>query len=393
VVNARILHIDSYETAKQEIRNIGVDTAGIPWLAPKAIFVTIKLENISPFAANIVKQEMLGKGGDAAVSRGTANLSIDKTDVLVMGTYSQYNRLIHKLALQPGILKEIGEEINRVLEVVVKGENSTFNCGKYKLALGEKTYVMGILNVTPDSFSDGNKYFTIDSAVKKAREMVEEGADIIDIGGESTKPGFKEVSALEEINRVVPVIERLTKEISVPLSVDTSKAMVAEKALQAGAHIINDIWGLQREPEMAQVVAEYDAGVVMMHNQNENTYKDLMGDIISFLRKSIEIAESAGIKRENMSVDPGVGFGKTLQHNLEVMRRLKELRTLGLPVLLGTSRKSMIGNVLDLPINERLEGTAATVTLGIANGVDIIRVHDVKEMTRVVRMTDAMVRV
>lgn len=252
---------------------------------------------------------------------------------------------------------------------------------------------MGILNVTPDSFSDGGKYLDIDSAVKRAREMVDEGADIIDVGGESTRPGHQPVDALEEINRVIPVIERLSKELNVPISVDTSKAQVAEKALCAGACIVNDVWGLQRDPDMAEVVSKHGAGVIMMHNSDTKEYKDLMGDIIRFLRKSVEIAEKAGITRENMVIDPGIGFGKTLEHNLEVMRRMRELNTLNLPVLLGTSRKSMIGNVLDLPVNERLEGTAATITLGIANGADIVRVHDVKEMVRVARMTDAMVRV
>jgi dihydropteroate synthase len=313
--------------------------------------------------------------------------------VLIMGTYSQYSKLIYKLGMQPGVLKEIADEIQRVINTVDKGKPEHFECGKFKLAMGEKTYIMGILNVTPDSFSDGGKYNNVEVAIRKAREMIEQGADIIDIGGESTRPGHEPVDALEEIVRVVPVVEKLSKELSIPISVDTSKALVAEKALQAGAHIINDVWGLQREPAIAEVAAKFGAGVVMMHNKEDRHYEDLMGDIIKFLRQSIEIAEKAGLTRESLAIDPGVGFGKTLENNLETMRRLKELSSLNLPVLIGTSRKSMIGNILDLPVNERLEGTAATITLGIANGVDIIRVHDVKEMTRVARMTDAMVRV
>lgn len=393
MINARIVYIDDMHAAREEIRKIGVDAASISWLSPKALFITMKLENISTFAANIIKQEMLGKGGDAAVNRGVANFSVDNSDVLLMGTYSQYNRLVYKLGMQSGSLKEIEGEIQRLLEGVEKGKPEYFECGKYRLPISEKTYVMGILNVTPDSFSDGGEYIKLDSALKKAREMVEHGADIIDIGGESTRPGYQPVDALDEINRVVPVIEKLSKELNVPISVDTSKALVAEKAVMAGACIVNDVWGLQRDPAMAEVVSKYGAGVVMMHNSDSKEYKDLMGDIIRFLRKSIEIAEKAGIRRESMVIDPGVGFGKTLEHNLEVMRRMKELNTLDLPVLLGTSRKSLIGNILELPVGERLEGTAATITLGIANGADIVRVHDVKEMTRVVRMTDAMVRV
>lgn len=392
MINARILSIDSLNNAKEEIRKIGVDAGAIPWLSPKALHITMKLENLSSFAANIIKQEMLGKGGDAAVNRGVANFSVDKSDVLIMGTYSQYNRLVYKLGMQSGSLKEIAEEIQRTLSVLDKGKPKIFECRKHKLSMGEKTYVMGILNATPDSFSDGGAYHTVEEAIKRARAMIEEGADIIDVGGESTRPGYIPVDAFEEINRVVPVIERLVKEFDVPISIDTSKAVVAEKALEAGADIINDVWGLQRDSDMADVVSKHGAGLIIMHNQDEKVYRDLMGDIIKFLRESIEIAEKAGIGRESIAIDPGIGFGKTLENNLEVMKRLKELNSLNLPVLLGTSRKSLIGNVLELPINERLEGTAATVTLGIANGVDIIRVHDVKEMARVARMTDAMVR-
>lgn len=393
MINARLLFIENMSTAKEEIRKIGVDAVSIPWLSNKALFITMKIENVSPFAANIIKQEMLGKGGDVAVNRGVANFSAQTSDILIMGTYAQYNKLIYKLEMQPGSIKKIGEEIKRVLTGVNIGKPEYFECGKHKLLIGEKTYIIGILNVTPDSFSDGGKYNNIESAVRRAREMIENGADIIDVGGESTRPGHQPVDALEEINRVVPVVEVLAKEFNVPISVDTYKAVVADRALKAGAHIINDVWGLQKDAALAEVVAKYGAGVVMMHNSDKCEYNDLMGDIVKFLRKSIEIAEKAGIRRENMVVDPGIGFAKNLDHNLEVMRRLKELSTLNLPVLLGTSRKSMIGNILDLPVGERLEGTAATVTLGIANGTDFVRVHDVKEMSRVVRMTDAMVRV
>ncbi len=393
MINARLLFIENMSTSKEEIRKIGVDAASIPWLSPKALFITMKLENISTFAANIIKQEMLGKGGDVAVNRGVANFSTETSDVLIMGTYSQYNKLIYKLEMQPGSLRDIAEEIKRILIGLDIGKPEYFECGKHKLPIGEKTYIMGILNVTPDSFSDGGKYNNTESAVKRVKHMIENGADIIDIGGESTRPGHQPLDAIEEINRVVPVIEVLAKEFNVPISVDTSKAIVADRALKAGAHIVNDVWGLQKDPALAEVVARYGAGVVMMHNNNNSEYHDLMGDIIKFLRKSIELAEKTGIRRENMVVDPGIGFGKNLDHNLEAMRRLKELSTLNLPVLLGTSRKSLIGNILDLPVDERLEGTSATVTLGIANGADFVRVHDVREMARVVRMTDAMVRI
>jgi len=321
-----------------------------------------------------------------------ANFSTESSDVLLMGTYSQFNKLVYKLRMHGGSFKEITDEIQRLLEGLEKGKPEYFECGKYRLPIGEKTYVMGILNVTPDSFSDGGKYLDIDSAVKRAREMVDEGADIIDVGGESTRPGHQPVDALEEINRVIPVIERLSKELNVPISVDTSKAQVAEKALCAGACIVNDVWGLQRDPDMAEVVSKHGAGVIMMHNSDTKEYKDLMGDIIRFLRKSVEIAEKAGITRENMVIDPGIGLERlwSTPGSNEKNEGTKHPKPSGSS---GTSRKSMIGNVLDLPVNERLEGTAATITLGIANGADIVRVHDVKEMVRVARMTDAMVRV
>lgn len=390
--NARIVNIDDTDIAKNELEKIGTDKGALPWLLPKALHVTIKLENVSSFAANIVKQEMLSKGGDVAVNRGVANCSAGRSDILIMGTYGQFIKLGEKLGLQSGSLKTIGAEIKEVLKLYEKKPPRFFQCRDLKLPIGDKTYIMGILNVTPDSFSDGGSYRCVEAAVKRAKEMVEEGAHIIDVGGESTRPGHQPVDPEEEICRVVPVIERLVVELNVPVSVDTSKAVVAKKALEAGAHMVNDIWGLQRDPEIARVVSNSGAGLIMMHNRDDKEYKDLMGDIIKFLRDSVSIAKSAGIAESALSIDPGIGFGKTMEHNMEVLRRLKELKTIGLPILLGTSRKSFIGNTLNLPVDDRVEGTAATVALGIAGGADIVRVHDVREMARVARMTDAVVR-
>jgi dihydropteroate synthase len=222
--------------------------------------------------------------------------------------------------------------------------------------------------------------------------MVNLGADIIDIGGESTRPTADYVTAEEEKARLIPVIRTLVEKVGVPISVDTYKAEVARATLQAGAHIINDIWGLQAEPEMVEVIAEFDAPIIIMHNQTGTEYADLIGDMFIFFQNSIELALAKGVKPERIVLDPGIGFGKTTEQNLQVMARLGEFRSLGYPILLGTSRKSMIGNTLGVPVNERLEGTAATVTLGIAAGVDIVRVHDVKEIKRVCQMTDAIVR-
>jgi dihydropteroate synthase len=390
--NVRIVYIDNTDIAKNEIEKIGADKGALPWLLPKAVHIAMKLENVSSFAANIVKQEMLSKGGDVAVNKGVANFSSEKSDILIMGTYGQYIKLTEKLMLQSGSLKTIGAEIKEALKLYEKKSMRFFQCRDFKLPIGEKTYVMGILNVTPDSFSDGGSYRCVEAAVKRAKEMVREGAHIIDVGGESTRPGHEPVELEEEIRRVVPVIERLAAELDVPISVDTSKSVVAKKALEAGAHVVNDIWGLQRDREIAGVAASFGAGVIMMHNRDDKEYKDLMGDIIRFLRDSIIIAKNAGIDESALAIDPGIGFGKTMEHNIEVLKRLKELKTIGLPILLGTSRKSFIGNTLDLPVSERVEGTAATVALGISSGADIVRVHDVKEMARVARMTDAVVR-
>ncbi len=264
--------------------------------------------------------------------------------------------------------------------------------GKYTLPINERTIVMGILNLTPDSFSDGGKFFDAGKAVEHALRMADEGADIIDVGAESTRPGHSPIDADEELRRLIPVLGRLLREVDVPISIDTYKAATAEKVLDMGVHIINDIWGLQRDPGLAGVVARYGVPVIVMHAQNHTEYNNLIGDILDYLRKSIQIAEDAGIESQKIIVDPGIGFGKTLEHNLEIMDRLDELKTLDKPILLGTSRKSMIGKVLDLPVEERVEGTAATVALGITRGANIIRIHDVKEMQRVCKMMDAMLR-
>ena len=258
---------------------------------------------------------------------------------------------------------------------------------------GKRTYIMGILNVTPDSFSDGGNFNKIDVAIKHAKKMIEDGADIIDIGGESTRPGHKYVEAEEEIKRVIPVIKELKKEINVPISVDTYKASVANEALKLGVEMINDVWGLKRDKDMANTISKYDAYVCIMHNQDGTNYdKDIIESMKESLKESIDIAIKAGIKNEKIILDPGIGFGKTFEQNLEVLRRLKELNDLGYPILLGTSRKSVIGNVLNVEPKERLEGTIATTVLGVRDGVDIVRVHDVKENLKAAKMADAIYR-
>jgi dihydropteroate synthase len=262
--------------------------------------------------------------------------------------------------------------------------------GKYSFPLGKRTWIMGIINVTPDSFSDGGKYHTVEQALNHAKQLAEEGADFLDIGGESTRPGFAPVSLDEELDRVIPVIERIAKEVDLPISVDTYKAEVARQAILAGAHIINDIWGAKKDPDMAKVAADLDVPIILMHNRIKAEYQSLMEEMQNDLLESVRLVKQRGVREENIILDPGIGFGKTYEDNLTVMRHLDKVVDLGYPVLLGTSRKSMIGHTLDLPVDERIEGTAATVALGTIKGCHIMRVHDVKEMVRVCRMMDAM---
>ncbi|HEY4485501.1 MAG TPA: dihydropteroate synthase [Nitrospiria bacterium] len=267
------------------------------------------------------------------------------------------------------------------------------------LTWGDRTLVMGILNTTPDSFSDGGRYLSADDAVRRGERMVEEGADLIDIGGESSRPGSEAVPLDEELRRVLPVLEALSRRVSIPLSIDTVKAEVARRALEAGARLINDISALSFDPKMAPLAAQTDAAVVLMHAQGRPrdmqinpVYEDVTKDIARFFEERLLFAERQGIPRERIILDPGLGFGKNVDHNLEILARLGDFRALGRPLLLGPSRKSFIGRVLGLSVGDRLEGTAAAVAAGILNGASIIRVHDVAAMTRVARMTDAILR-
>jgi len=291
-------------------------------------------------------------------------------------------------------------------------KSPTLQIGSFTFDWGSRTYVMGILNVTPDSFSgDGiiAKGDAVDFAVKQAADFLDNGADILDVGGESTRPGSAPVNAEEEMERVIPVIEALHKKFpNAIISIDTYKASVAEAAIRAGAQIVNDVWGFRADSEIASVAAKYKTPVILMHNRSNPAsvevreklggtylgaeYADLLEDVKRELLVSVEIAKNAGVGENVILLDPGIGFGKTREHNLELINRLGEVRSLGYPILLGTSRKSFIGFTLDLPPDQRIEGTAATVAVGITRGADIIRVHDVKEMARTAKMTDAMVR-
>ncbi|GAK13921.1 dihydropteroate synthase [Geomicrobium sp. JCM 19039] len=262
--------------------------------------------------------------------------------------------------------------------------------GKWQLDFTKKTLIMGVLNVTPDSFSDGGRYEAVDVAVAQAKAMVTNGADVIDIGGESTRPGFTPVSQVDEIGRVLPVIEALNGEVDVPISIDTYKAETARRAIEAGAAIINDIWGAKYDPEIAKVAAKTGVPIILTHNRQSLEYAHFMDDVIRDLQESVQICVRAGVQTDRIIIDPGIGFAKSYEQNLELMRRLNELTNLGFPILLGTSRKSLIAQTLHTPPEDRLEGTSATIALGIERGCHIVRVHDVKEMARTSKMMDAM---
>jgi len=285
-------------------------------------------------------------------------------------------------------LKELNQRKGYLLEI-----------GQRVLDLSSRTHLMGVLNVTPDSFSDGGRFFELEEAVEQGLKLAEEGADIIDVGGESTRPGSEPVAIEEELRKVIPVIEELAKRIKTPVSIDTYKSRVAKEALDSGASMVNDITGLRFDPEIKKVVAKYDVPVVLMHiqgtpkNMQESPkYENLLEDVKSYLSQSISIAEKAGIGEDKIIIDPGIGFGKTLNDNLMILKNLVEFKNLGRPVMIGVSRKSFIGKILDLPTDERLEGSLASMAVAIMNGANILRVHDVKESKRVAKLVDAILK-
>lgn len=398
-MNVRILSIDNLEKVKEEIsEEIGSTLYGNKIMSPKGVHRLVKVEGIRTPAANIMKQEMLACGGEVATAREVITLETDTTNVLIMGTLNQFEKFLEKLRLQPFGLKESAQMIKDALKNYDSKEVQVMDCAGKKLEFGKRTLIMGVLNVTPDSFSDGGHYNTFDSALAHADRMVSEGADIIDVGGESSRPGAEPVSEDEEKRRVLPLIEEFARRYEAPISIDTCKPSVARAAVDSGASIINDITALA-DSDMVHVAADAKVGVVLMHMQGTPRtmqvsphYDSLISEIANFLSERVKKAVCGGISPDRLIIDPGFGFGKKYEHNLEILRRLKEFKSLGKPILVGTSRKSFIGMTLDLPVEDRVEGTAATVAVAIMNGADIVRVHDVKQMKRVAKMTDAICR-
>lgn len=393
---ARILTLSGEKEIVKEFERIGVHSGGIKIMKSKAQTILI-LMTVDNRAANILKQEMLSAGGEVALSKEAYQLDRAQTEIIIIGTFKQYRRLTKKLQIQaPFKLHEAGDQINLAITNFYKSLKREIGAKTFDFS--QRAYMMGILNVTPDSFSDGGEYFDTDTAVRHALQMVEDGADIIDIGGESTRPGSEPVPVDVEIKRVVPVINAVAKEVDAPISVDTSKPEVAKEAVEAGAAMVNDVTGLRNE-EMVNFVAGKNIPSVIMHMlgeprtmQENPEYRDVVSDVYDYLDGQAQKVIEAGLDPENVYIDAGIGFGKTLENNLELIKRMSEFKSLGYPIVFGPSRKSFIGNILDLPAGERVEGTAASVALGIANGALIIRVHDVKEMKRIATVTERILR-
>lgn len=407
IYRPRVLCVEHNDDLAAELGLIGAAPPGVDRMLPKARCYALKLSGVSSAHAHVLKETFLSVGGDAALSRELMIGLSERTDLLLLGTRKHFTKAARSLSSEEIGGPDLAAEIVGAIAVyeagpilptpdMVPDAKSRWMFGQ----IAKRTLVMGILNVTPDSFSDGGRFLDREAAVRRGLEMVESGADVIDVGGESTRPGSEPLPAEEEIARVVPVIEDLAQRIDRPISIDTYKSAAAAAALDAGASIINDISGMSFDPDMRRLAAERRCPVIVMHikgtprdMQKNPTYADLMGEITEYLRDQIIAAVEAGVDDALIIVDPGIGFGKTVRHNLEILRRLAELRSLGRPILVGPSRKATIGHVLGgLPPEERVEGTAAAVAVSIANGADMVRVHDVKEMARVAKMTDAIVR-
>ncbi|MBU0503505.1 MAG: dihydropteroate synthase [Candidatus Omnitrophota bacterium] len=407
----RIIQGCSAIDLKKMLQGIKVDPCGINIMQPKASFYLVKLSSLACIAANILKQEMLSLGGDAAVARDTISAKIKTTDCLLMANLAQLKRLNQKLKHQPFGLNKIAKDLALALENYRK-DRFILDLGKHKLSLSLRTHIMGIVNITTDSFSGDGLYSIVKNPCQPARQkeailksileyaqkLAKDGADIIDIGGESSRPGAKQISCKEELARVIPAIRKLVKNIRLPISIDTYKPEVAEQALDNGAVIINDITGLKNK-KMLKVAVKYNAAVIVMHMQGtprtmqtKPYYVSLIDDIIDFLSSAVSRALEAGINRDKIIIDPGIGFGKTLEHNLEILKRLSDFKILGLPVLVGASRKSFIGKILGTQPKDRLFGTISSCILASINGANILRVHDVREVRDALRLSDRILK-
>ncbi len=381
----RVLYIRNVEEAARELSKINVSSQGVQVMAPKAIGLNIKLEKVKLGAANILKQEMLSIGGDATVARGVVEGKEKISDVILLGNADKIKKLIKKLEFQTIFgLREIKADLEKMLKQILEKSPRTLNCNGKEILLN-KTRIIGVLNVTPDSFSDGNEFVNPEKAIEHAQKMIDEGADIIDIGGESTRPGAEEICVQTEIQRVIPIIEKLHGKV--PISIDTYKAEVAEAAIKAGASIMNDISALRFDNSMINVLKRYKhIPIILMHMrgtprtmQKNPFYKDTISEILTFLEERIDFCISNGISKERILIDPGIGFGKRHSDNLIILKKLREFHCLDVPIVLGASRKSFIGRIYDSTPKERLAGSLAATALAMQHNIHFVRVHDVKE--------------
>ena len=401
MTEVKYLDIPSLRDVIVELVRAGCAPERLEVIAARAVFRALRLEGIDFRTAIILKEEMLSAGGDAALPAGLPEDAAAKVDALLFGTLEDYRRFLGALSSYEN-MRSLGSKIKKAL-MNVEGSKPPppLVCGRGKLEFGEKTYIMGILNITPDSFYDGGKNFNLGAALREAEAMINAGVDIIDIGGESTRPSAETVSLDEELRRVIPVIENIRrKNQKVLISIDTCKSAVAEKALDSGADIVNDISALRFDNKMASLIAGRKVPVCLMHMQgtprdmqrDPHYERDVCFEIIDFLAERVEYAASEGIPEGNIVIDPGIGFGKTVEHNLIILNWLNEFRVLGRPILIGSSRKSFIGKVLDLEPTERLEGSLSSAVVAAARGADIVRVHDYAETIRGLRLADAIIR-
>lgn len=380
-----------------EMRRTGAAEHGVQRMMAKGECLAVALERLSRIQANLLKQEMLAAGGDCAVSRGLCSEEAAETNVLLVGSRRQFADGLARLAEEPFDLAAIAGEIRRALDGYALRQ-FTVCMGPRRITVGPGVAVVGIVNVTPDSFSDGGSFLDPKAAVEHGRRLAAEGADILDVGGESTRPGATEVGEEEELRRVLPVLGALASDPGVPLSIDTRRARVAREAAAAGACLVNDVTGLTGDPAMARTVAETGTGLVLMHilgdpktMQVAPRYDNLMADICRFLRRGLAAAREAGVAEDHILVDPGIGFGKTLEHNVQILARLGQLRTLGRPIMVGPSRKAFIGKLTGVQAPaERLFGTAAACTWAAAGGARFLRVHDVKAMRQALAVAAAV---
>ena len=392
----RVLALASRQDLERQLARVGADECSWSIFAAKHESRAIAFEGLSTATANILKQSALALGADCAVHRAVASGRVRRSDAVLFVNRRQLAGLVLRLREQPDCVARLAPEIE-ALEHRYRAPDHTIRIGRRRVDLGSRTHVMGILNVTPDSFYDGGRYADAERAAARAQTMEQEGADFVDIGGESTRPGAEPVSPREQLRRVLPVLRRARREVAVPLSIDTTSARVAEAAIAEGAAMVNDISGLSFDRGMARVVARAGVPCVVMHTsgrprsmQQRTTYRDLLAEVVDSLRAAVERGLEAGVRPGQLIVDPGIGFGKTAVQNLEILRRLGELRSLGRPILVGPSRKSFIGRTLGTGVDARLEGSLAACVVAAQNGANVLRVHDVLAARRALALSDAI---